>query len=132
MMRLAIKVVGLLLAATVSALSVPAALADKDVPFVAGEAWLKSAAPLKRAYLIGIANLMSVEYAFQMETGPPPDNQTTIRRLFEEIDDVTLDETVDRIDQWYKKHPDKKDMTVLEVIWVDMVRPNLPASRSYE
>ena len=131
-MTLAHRIALLLLATALLAAPVTPAVAEEDVPFVAGEAWLKTAAPLKRAYLIGVANLMSVEYAFQMETGPPPDKQTTIRRLFEEIDDISLDETVDRIDQWYKKHPDKMDMTVLEVIWVDMVRPNLPASRRYE
>jgi hypothetical protein len=87
---------------------------------------------LKRAYLVGVSNLMSAEYVYQKEFGPPPDKQTTIQRLYEEIDEVTLDGAIDRIDKWYEDHPDQLDMTVLEVIWLDMVRPNLPESRRHD
>jgi hypothetical protein len=119
-----------LLAAALLAWSVPAGA--EDVPFVDGTKWKKSAPILKRSYLIGVSNLMSAEYAYQQTFGPPPDRQTTIQRLFEEIDEVTLDEAIECIDKWYEDHPDQLDMTVLEVIWLDMVRPNLPASRKYE
>jgi len=105
--------------------------AAEDVDFVAGKMWKSSRRNVKRAYLVGISNLMSAEYAYQKETGPPPDQQTTIRRLYEEIDDVTLDVAISRVDGWYEANPDKLDMTVLEVIWLDMVRPNLPESRRY-
>ena len=104
---------------------------DHEVPFVDGTDWKKSAPILKRAYLIGVSNLMSAEYAFQQTFGPPPDLQTTIQRLYEEIDDVTLDGAIARIDKWYAENPDQLDMTVLEVIWIDMVRPNLPESRRH-
>lgn len=103
----------------------------EDVPYIDGKLWKDSAPILKRTYLVGISNLMSAEYAYQKEYGPPPDDQTVIRRLYEEIDDLTLDGVVDRIDAWYTAHPDKQATTVLEVIWLDMVRPNLPESRRY-
>jgi hypothetical protein len=74
---------------------------------------------------------MSAEYAYQKEFGPPPDMQTTIQRLYEEIDEATLDGVIDRIDKWYEDHPDQLDVAVLAVIWLDMVRPNLPASRRH-
>jgi len=109
-----------------------AAAAAEDLPFVDGESWKASAAPVKRAYLIGIGNYLNAEYAFQKTYGPPKDNQTTVQRMYEGIDDLTLDESVERIDRWYKANPDKQSWTVLEVIWVDMVEPNLPASRKYE
>jgi hypothetical protein len=123
-------VIGALLAGAFLVWSVPAGA--EDVPFVDGKSWKKSAPILKRSYLVGVSNLMSAEYAYQQTFGPPPDKQTTVQRLFEEIDEVTLDEAIDRIDKWYEDHPDQLDMTVLEVIWLDMVRPNLPASRRYE
>ena len=113
------------------ALLVALPAAAEDVPFVDGKMWKKSAPILKRTYLVGISNLLSAEYAVQKTFGPPPDDQTAIQRLYEEIDDVTLDEAVARIDQWYTANPDQMDTTVIEVIWLDMVRPNLPASRRY-
>jgi hypothetical protein len=122
-----------LLAAFFSVLLVMAApVAAEDVPFVDGTMWKKSAPILKRTYLVGFSNLLSAEYAYQKAFGPPPDRQTAVLRLYEEIDDVTLDEAVANIDAWYEKNPDKMDTTVVEVIWLDMVRPNLPDSRRYD
>jgi hypothetical protein len=123
-------IIGALLAGVFLVWSVPAGA--EDVPFVDGKSWKKSAPVLKRSYLIGFSNLMNAEYAYQKEFGPPPDMQTAIQRLYEEIDEVTLDEAIGRIDKWYKDHPDQLDTTVIEVIWLDMVRPNLPASRRYD
>jgi hypothetical protein len=122
-------IIGAFLAAGLLVWSVPAAA--EEVPFVDGESWKKSAPILKRAYLVGFANLMSAEYAYQKEFGPPPVMQTAIQRLYEEIDDVTLDQAIERIDKWYEAHPDHLDTTVIEVIWLDMVRPNLPESRRH-
>ena len=122
--------IGALLAVAFLAWSVP--VAAEDVPFVDGESWKKSAPILKRAYLIGVSNLMSAEYAYQQEFGPPPVMQTAIQRLYEEIDDVTLDQAIERIDKWYEAHPDHLDTTVIEVIWLDMVRPNLPESKRHD
>ena len=117
------------IAAAALVLASPAAA--EDVPLVDGTMWKKSAPILKRTYLVGISNLMSAEYAVQKEFGPPPDDQTAIQRMYEEIDDMTLNEAVEQIDAWYAANPGKMDTTVLEVIWIDMVRPNLPESRRY-
>lgn len=111
------------------AFAVGAPASAEDVPMVDGKLWKDTAPLLKRTYLVGFANLMTAEYLVQQEFGPPPDRQTAIQRLYEEIDEVTLDEAVDRIDAWYEGNPGKLDTTVVEVIWLDMVRPNLPPSR---
>lgn len=123
-------VVGALLCSAGLLLSLPAA-AEEELPFVAGDAWMDSAPVLKRSYLIGVGNLLNAEYAYQKEFGPPSDKHSTIARFYEGIEDLSLDQVIDRIDAWYKKNPKKRDMTVLEVIWLDMVRPNLPESRLY-
>jgi hypothetical protein len=115
--------------AGVLALTSPAAA--EDVPFVDGTMWKKSAPILKRTYLVGFSNLLSAEYAYQKAFGPPPDRQTAIQRLYEEIDDVTLDGAIAKIDAWYGANPEQMDTTVVEVIWLQMVRPNLSESRRY-
>lgn len=113
-------------------LAYSAVASAENVPLVDGVIWGKSAPILKRSFLIGVSNLMTVEYLYQQKFGPAPDYQTTVRRLYEGVDDVTLDETIRRIDAWYKEHPEEMSTTVLEVIWVDMVRPNLPEERIYD
>jgi hypothetical protein len=101
----------------------PAAAAD-EVPLVDGKVWGKSAPVLKRSYLIGVANILSAEYAFQKQNGFPDEGKSSIRDAYENIDDITLDQSVARIDAWYAKNPDKLETTVLDVIWIDMVEPN--------
>jgi hypothetical protein len=103
----------------------PVAASEDDVPFVDGTMWKATATPLKRAYLIGIANFLSAEYAFQHKNGFPPSSQSSIQTVYEGIDDMTLDQSIARIDGWYVKNPGKDDTTVLEVIWLDMVEPNV-------
>ena len=113
-----------LLIAAIALLAAGSAASD-DVPFVDGEIWKATASPLKRAYLIGIANFLSAEYAFQQKNGFPPSSQSSIQSAYEGIDDITLNQSIERIDAWYVKNPSKQDTTVLEVIWLDMVEPNL-------
>ncbi len=107
------------------------AAADETVPFVDGAMWKETPNVLKRAYLVGVSNLLAAEYLYQKAFGPPPDRQTSIQRLYEGVDESTLDGAIGRIDAWYEANPDQLDTTVIEVIWVDMVEPNLPASRRY-
>lgn len=113
-----------LLVAALAIFAAGPATASEDVPFVDGEMWNETAKPLKLAYLVGIANFLSAEYAFQKENGFPPDSKSSIRAAYEGIDEVTLDESISRIDSWYRNNPNKKKTTVLEVIWLDMVEPN--------
>ena len=78
------------------------------------------------SYIVGLSNLLDAEYAFQQKSGnPPSSDQSFIVTLWENVDDLTLDECVDRIDQWYENNPADMDTVVIDVIWVDMVEPNL-------
>ncbi len=98
-----------------------ASLAE-EIPLVDGKLWLKSSTDDKHSYLIGVSNYLSIEYAYQNAANKPvADEQSTVRRFFEDIDDMSLDEVTGRIDSWYRNHPDRLDSAVLNVIWVDMV-----------
>jgi len=94
----------------------------EDIPLVDGELWSKSSTDEKHSYLIGISNFLAIEYAYQQESKQPvTDDQSIIRRFFEDIDDISLDQITARIDAWYKKNPNRLDSAVINVIWVDMV-----------
>ncbi len=96
----------------------------EDVPLVDGKLWSKSSLDNKHSYLIGVSNLLAIEYGYQKASKKPLTNeQSIIPRFYEDIDDLSLDETRKRIDQWYQKHPDKLNKAVIDVIWVDMVEP---------
>jgi len=101
--------------------------AAEELPFVDGVSWGASSINEKKAYVMGLGNLLNVEYAYQERSGKPPtDEQTIVQRMYKHIDLITLNQVVRRIDKWYEAHPDQKKKVVLDVIWVDMVEPNLP------
>ena len=106
------------------ALSLPnSALAGEDVPLVDGTLWTESSPVEKKSYVIGMANLMVVEYLYQEGSKQmPSDDQTIIQRLYDATEDVTLDGIIDLIDQWYKNHPGQLKEPVIVVIWNEFVK----------
>jgi hypothetical protein len=106
-----------------------AALAQDDaniVPFVDGTMWGESSREEKVSYIVGLSNLLDAAYAYQQGSkNVPTGEQSFIGTLWTNIDDLTLDQCIDRIDSWYANNPDELDEPVLDVIWLDMVEPNL-------
>ena len=98
----------------------------EDVPLVDGSLWQESTNAEKISYLVGANNFLSIEYAFQQRNGnPPSDEQSTVRMFWEHSEGVTLDDAIEGIDNWYAINPKSMDRSVLDVIWVIWVLPNL-------
>jgi hypothetical protein len=95
-----------------------------EVPLVNGTHWTQSTAEQKKAYLIGIANVVQVELAYGAST-PVPDAQSLVPRLARGLKGQTLDTVRDALDRWYAAHPDRLQRPVLETIWFEMVVPGL-------
>ena len=96
-----IALVAAMLLATASTL--PAQ--EVNVPLVDGTTWNASDDDVKAAYIIGISNFPSIEYAWQMHKGnPPTGDQTLVQDFWNHCEEITLDETVDAIDDYYKNH----------------------------
>jgi len=111
----------LIISITLLTLAAQSAMA-KEMPIVDGALWTKSTTLGKHSYLIGVSNLLEVEYAYQKRNGrQPSDDQSIIRRLFENTAELTLDQMMRRIDRWYQRNPDQLSKAVIDVIWVDMV-----------
>lgn len=99
---------------------------EEDVPLVDGTTWNASDEDVKAAYIIGISNFLSIEYAWQTHKGnPPSDDQTLVQDFWKHCEEITLDETIDTIDEYYKDHPDEMHKAVIDVVWAVYVKPNL-------
>ena len=96
----------------------------QEVPVVTGDHWTKSSEQVKKAYLIGIANAIQVEVAFE-GANPPADGQSIVPRFAKGLKGQTLDSVRQGLDDWYAKNPDKLQRPVLETIWFEMVVPGL-------
>jgi hypothetical protein len=96
----------------------------QEIPLVTGEHWTKSSAEMKKAYLVGIANIVLVELAYE-GANPAPDGQSMLPRMGKGLKGQTLDTVRDALDRWYAAHPEQMQRPVIETIWFEMVVPGL-------
>jgi hypothetical protein len=99
-----------------------------EVPLVTGEHWTKSSEQVKKAYLVGIANVLQVETAYG-GANPPPDGQSVVPRFVKGLKGQTLDGVREGLDKWYAANPDKTQRPIIETIWFEMVVPGLQKSK---
>jgi hypothetical protein len=95
-----------------------------EVPMVTGEHWVKSSEQLKKAYLVGIANVLQIEVAYE-GANAPGDAQSVVPRFAKGLKGQTLDSVREALDRWYDAHPDRLQRPVIETIWFELVVPGL-------
>ena len=115
---------GVMLVACMTLLMTWGSARADEVPLITGEHWSKSSEQLKKAYLIGIANVVQVETAY-FGANPPSDAQSFVPRFASGLKGHTLDSVRDGLDKWYAGHPDQLQRPVIETIWFEMVVPGL-------
>src|SRR4051794_19042987 len=118
----------LAVAASIAMLMAYTCVAAQEVPLVTGKQWTDSSEQTKKAYLVGIANLVQVEIAYRADN-TSADSQTIIPRLAHGLKGQTLDTVREGLDRWYAAHPDQLRRPVIETIWFEMVLPGLQKSR---
>lgn len=99
-----------------------------DVPVVTGEQWTRSTEEVKKAYLIGIANLMQIETAYYA-SNPPSESQNFVPRLARGLQGETLDTVREGLNRWYAANPGRLQRPVIETIWFEMAVPGLQKSK---
>ena len=100
----------------------------QEIPVVTGALWTQSSEPVKKAYLVGIANAIQVEAAYE-GANPPPDGQSIVPRLSKGMKGQTLDTVREALDKYYAVNPDKLGRPVIETIWFEMVVPGLAKNK---
>lgn len=93
------------------AFAVPPAAAQTEFP--TGVEWQASSEAVKRAYLLGIANLMSAARGVDRRV-----RQTAVGRLYNATRNTTVEEAVAKVDEWYAKNPTHKSQEVIDVLWL--------------
>ncbi len=91
---------------------------------VNGTHWTNSTPEVKKAYLIGLANAIQVDVAYQADN-PKASMSDFSPKVTEGMKGQTLDTALAAIDKWYAAHPDQLQRPVVETIWFEMVVPGL-------
>lgn len=99
-----------------------------DIPLVDGTLWVASSPETKKAYLIGIANVVQVEAAYQADNTPHT-NKSFSPQVAKGMHGQTLAGVQAALDKWYAANPDKLQRPVVETIWFEMVLPGLKTSK---
>ncbi len=95
-----------------------------EIPLVTGEHWVASTEAVKKAYLVGLANLVQVETAFYA-SNPPSDAQNFVPRLARGLKGQSLDSVRQALDKWYAANPNRLNRPVVETIWFELAVPGL-------
>lgn len=98
-------------------------VAADELRQVNGTHWSDASDLEKRAYLIGVANMMDAEWTYAQKTAPNTGRKTLSERTAQALGDLTIDDMLKRIDHWYQANPSRLDTPVIAVIWLDMVKP---------
>ena len=117
-----------LLAACVVLSTATGSARAQEVPIVNGELWTKSTEQVKKAYLVGIANVLQVETAYQA-ANKPSDTQSLVPRAAKGLQGQTLDTVREGLDRWYAANPSRLQRPVLETLWFEMVVPGLDKAK---
>ena len=100
----------------------------EDIPLVTGNHWTTATMEQKKAYLVGIANVIQLEAAYH-SGNPPADAQSVVPRMARGLKGQTLDSTREALDRWYATHADRIGRPVVETIWFELVVPGLAKNK---
>jgi hypothetical protein len=87
---------------------------------VDGDMWLQSSREHRQAFLVGAVNMMALESAYARKMGAPSTAASV--RAANALEHKTLDHMSDRITRWYEANPGRRNVPVVGVLWMDMVK----------
>jgi len=118
----------LMLVATMTLALLPCGARAAEAPIITGEHWTKTSEEMKKAYLLGIANLLQIEAAYQGTTSAS-DEQSVVSRMVRGLKGHTLDTVREGLNNWYGANSDRLQRPVIETIWFEMVVPGLQKNK---
>lgn len=92
------------------------------IPIVTGQQWAASSEAEKKAYLVGIANLLEIERAY---AGNSASSNDISLRFGKGMQGQTLDSVRQGLDNYYASNPAMIQHPVIETLWFQMVLPGL-------
>jgi hypothetical protein len=97
-----------------------------EVPVVTGKHWTQATEDQKKAFLLGMATMIMIEYNLQAKQAVPSE-ATVVPELVDGLSGTTFEQLMSQVDAYYQAEPDQINRPVVETIWFEMVIPNLKA-----
>ena len=104
-----------------------------EAQLLTGNTWQTLSRDNKTAYIWGIGNLVELErtnLGAQQQPQPPTDDRKSfIPYLAYGLGEISIEQVIDRVDAYYKAHPDQRGQPVLDAIFQAIVMPRLKDAR---
>ena len=92
---------------------------------VDGRQWQQSSLDQRRAYLVGVSNVISVGARYDPRHAPAGADTFAVRSQ-RGLQGARMEPAIAAVDAWYKAHPDKLDTPVLSVVWREVANQPPP------
>ena len=108
--------------------------AEKYMPLLKGDQWLKLDPNSKVAFIWGAAHVILIELILMEEfpelrvenfSAKVRESRTARQKAGTPLSKMTINEAISQIDQFYKDNPGKRDVSVIRVIWDVGVKPHV-------
>ncbi|MHC1789736.1 hypothetical protein [Solidesulfovibrio sp.] len=93
--------------------------ADHPAPDVDGEIWMKSSDLEKKAFLYGAGSALVLEYHVREKRSQEPSK--LVVGWVDGLKDISWSDLSNKIDAYYRSHPDKMQRDVFDVIWHEII-----------
>lgn len=98
-----------------------------DVPEVTGTVWMKSTQQEKLAFLVGAGSAVAIENHVDSKNGAP---SKFVKGWIDAFGDETWSEVATRVDKYYSAHPDMNERLVMDVLWKELIMPDLKSKEA--
>jgi len=98
----------------------------QEMPVLTGAQWLSLQPDSKIAFIWGIGHVVTIEEGV-IQKHPDLKRVGFTAKLAEGLKGVSMDTIIQKVDGFYRDHPEDGDLPVLGVIWAQLVRPKLKA-----
>lgn len=97
----------------------------QELEIINGDHWLTSSVEQKRAFLFGVGNMLELEQAMAGDHYEEMRGYSLIHVLLEGLSGISIADLVNQLDNYYVEHPQQMKRAVIEVLYLDMAKPNL-------
>jgi hypothetical protein len=111
----------------------PATQPATEAQLLTGNTWQTLSRDHKITYIWGIGNLVELErtnLGSQLPQPPTDDRKSFIPYLAYGLSGMSIEQVIDRVNAYYKAHPDQRNQPVLNAIFQEIVMPRLKEARA--
>jgi hypothetical protein len=112
---------GIILAGT--SVSFAQTTTNHPAPDVDGKVWMNSSDSEKKAFLFGAGSALVLEYHIRDKHSEQPSRY--VKGWVDALKDMSWTTLANKIDDYYKNNPGKMERPVFDVIWHEVITPNL-------